>query len=262
MSTVIPFRKTDKRFLVMARVGDDSLHKEWLHPHGHKIFDLYLEYYGDGRNDYQGDCDFYGVAKETKWPRFYKVIEENKELIFQYDAIWMPDDDIRTNCATISRMFHTFMVYNLLLAQPALTRHSYYSHKVTLQEEAYLLRYTNYVEVMAPIFSREALKTLWPTFNKSISGFGLDSIWPKILGYPKDKLAVLDRVPVTHTRPVGGGTIYKDIGSVYPYGELKKLCKEYHVEEPFVTDINGVVPLPKDSGNQSITFLSKLDRFS
>ncbi|WP_227938053.1 DUF707 domain-containing protein [Alkalihalobacillus deserti] len=250
-----PFRnKGDKRFLVMARVGDNSLHKEWLQPNEYKIFDLYLEYYGDGSNDYRGDCDFYTEAKDSKWPRFYKIMEQWGESILKYDAIWMPDDDIRTNCSAINKMFHIFMSHNLALAQPALTRDSYYSHGITLENYGYTLRYTNWVEVMVPIFSREALQLLWPTFNKSISGWGLDSIWPKILGYPKDRIAVIDKVPVTHTRPVGGGTIYKDIGAVDPYQELQRLCQEYDVVTPFDTNIYGTVMLSEKKRNKYKNF--------
>lgn len=227
------FNKGDKRFLVMARVGDSSLHKEWLEPSQYKNFDLFLEYYGNGSNDYKNDCEFYSEGKESKWPRLFKIIEAYGEHIFKYDAIWIPDDDISTNCSTINEMFDFFTKNNLSLAQPALTRDSYYSHEITRECSGSILRYTNFVEVMAPIFSREALQICWRPFIKSKSGWGLDSLWPKLLGYPTDKIAIIDQIPVKHTRPVGKGTLYTDIQYSFQTAteELKRICMEYGVTE-------------------------------
>ncbi|MGJ7923224.1 DUF707 domain-containing protein [Neobacillus sp. LXY-4] len=242
MANVIkPIKYTGKkRFLVMARVGDSSLHKEWLKPKEHKNFDLYLEYFGDGSNDYKSNCQFYAEAKETKWPRFYRVMKEYGDEIFKYDAVWMPDDDIYTNCSDINKMFKIFKRYKLALAQPALTNDSYYSHPITLRKSKYFLRYTKFVEVMVPIFSRDALKLCWRSFKKSKSGWGLDSIWPKLLGYPDNKIAIIDEIGVKHTRAVGGGTLYQDIqGSAYQ--ELDRICKEYGVTEQFDFNVYGKI---------------------
>lgn len=228
------------RFLVMARVSDRSLHKEWLKPKKYKNFDFFLEYYGDGSNDFRSDADFYTKGKETKWPRLYKVMKEYGEEIFKYDAIWIPDDDISTDCHEINKMFELFMKYQLSLAQPALTTDSYYSHKITLVKKKYKLRYTNFVEVMIPLFSSEALRLCWETFEKSPSGWGLDSIWPVILGGPNQKIAIIDQYPMKHTRPVGSGTLYKDIENS-PYADLKQLCKEYNLSIPFDYQIYGKV---------------------
>ena len=231
----------DKRFLVMARVGDTSLHKEWLEPKEYKNFDLYLEYFGDGSNDYKNDCDFYAEAKDTKWPRFYKVIEEFGEQVFKYDAIWMPDDDISTDCSTINEIFEIFMMYNLSLAQPALTSDSYFSHNITLERSENILRFTKFVEVMVPIFSREALQLCWSTFIKSKSGWGLDSTWPKLLGYPNDKMAIIDKLPVKHTRPMGTGTLYKDAYINNAAIERNRVCKKYGVIQQFDYNTYGCV---------------------
>lgn len=228
----------NKRFLVMARVGDHSLHKEWLIPNEYKNFDLYLEYYGDGSHHYVNDCDFYAEAKKTKWPRFYKLIEEYGDQIFQYDAIWMPDDDISTNCATINKMFNIFMDYHLSLAQPALAEDSYYSHEITIRNNVYFLRYTKFVEVMVPIFSKEALQSCWQSFKLSKTGWGLDSVWPKLLGYPNNQIAIIDEVSVKHTRSLGSGSLYKD-SQFSQHQELNDICNMYGVTEPFDFNLYG-----------------------
>ncbi|MBD0384329.1 DUF707 domain-containing protein [Paenibacillus sedimenti] len=232
--TLKPFKDTGKRFLVIARVRDDSLHKEWIKPSKYKNFDLYLEYYGDGGSDFRSDCDFYSEGKETKWPRIYKIIQKYREHIFKYDAVWIPDDDISVDCKTIHNMFKTFMKYELSLAQPALTMDSFYSHKITRQQKKYVLRYTSFIEVMVPIFSNKALQKCWKSFKLSQSGWGLDNIWPKFLAFPNNKIAIIDKTPVKHTRPVGGGTLYQDIqGS--SYDELHRIRKQYNVKNLFIT---------------------------
>ncbi|WP_078428360.1 DUF707 domain-containing protein [Alkalihalobacterium alkalinitrilicum] len=234
-----------KRFLVMARVGDTSLHKEWLHPD--RKFDLFLEYFGDGSNNYKEDCDFYSEAKNSKWPRFHKIIEDFGDHIFKYDAVWMPDDDISTDCSTIHQLFDLFTKYKLSLAQPSLSKDSYYSHDITRQVPRSILRYTNFVEVMVPLFSREALQLCWDTFKKSKSGWGLDSVWPKLLGNPRNKIAIIDEVSVKHTRPLRKGTLYDDIHYTLSDSkiELHCICKEYGVKEPFNFKINRTLPKKK-----------------
>jgi hypothetical protein len=63
-----------------------------------------------------------------------------------------------------------------------------------------LVRRCNVVEVMMPIFSREALRLCWDSFPKCYSAWGLDSVWPLLLrGRPR---AIVDAVVAKHLRPV------------------------------------------------------------
>lgn len=225
-----PFKvKGDKRFLVIARVGDSSLHSEWLRPPEHKNFDLCLSYFDSQPGRFSEDCDFYHQAPGVKWPKLKEIISLFGNQINHYDAIWLPDDDISTNAYDINRMFELFMQYELELAQPALTSDSYYSHKITCVNKEYRLRYTQFVEPMIPIYSRAAFQTLLPTFEKSEAAYGLDFVWPKVLGYPHKKIGIIDDVPMKHTRPVGGGTLYQNITN-NRWDDFHRVTKEYAVE--------------------------------
>lgn len=220
------------KFLVIARVSDDSLHKEWISPSEDKNFDLFLEYYGQHSNRYAEDCQYYSECKTgTLFPRMYEIIKNNP-FIFDYDAIMIACDDVDMNATKINKMFQIFMSYNLWLAQPALTRDSFYSHWVTLQDEGNKLRYTNFVESMAPVFSSDALSICWNSFEKSISGWGLDFAWPKLLGYPTNKIAVIDETPMKHIRPVGQGTLYKDSNGSQNQ-DLMRIWNEYNPTDPY-----------------------------
>lgn len=212
MACFLNENRKKNRYLVVARVGDSSLHHQWLTPSQYKNFDLYLEYYGDQNGRYKEDCDYYSQGKATKWPRLYQLIKTEAPRIFQYDAIWLPDDDVSINCEQIERMFDLFLQHNLMLAQPGLTLDSHLNHIITLRKPQYVMRYTNFVECMAPVFSSQALQICWQTFNKSRTGWGLDYIWPKLLGDPSDKIAIMDAIPMKHTRKSGHGTLYSDTG--------------------------------------------------
>lgn len=216
----------DKRFLVVARVGDNSLHSEWLKG-ASPNFDLFLSYFGDHAEKYKEQADFYEQQKGGKWPKIGEIVEQYWELISTYDAVWFPDDDLLASSATINQMFSLFNGHQLSLAQPALSLQSFYTFPALLQKPNYHLRYVNFVEVMAPIISRDALAQLKHTFAQSPSGWGLDSLWPKLIDNSTlDKIAIIDETPITHTRPVGG-ELYKKNPELSPKNDVAALAKTY-----------------------------------
>jgi hypothetical protein len=213
---MFPFEFTSgRRNLVIARVGDESLHNEWLTPSESRNFDLCLSYSGEAPGRYADQCDFYFAASGTKWPQLYDLMRDYGELIMQYDAIWFPDDDIRTNAGNINRMFNQFNEHQLQLAQPALRKNAFYY--VTSQYIDYELRYTHFVDTMAPIFSKDALRLCWFTFSKNLTGWGLEYIWPKLLNNPDKKIAILDAVPILQTRPSKREELYNHIRRMFAY---------------------------------------------
>ncbi|WBW96648.1 DUF707 domain-containing protein [Oceanirhabdus sp. W0125-5] len=226
--------------LIICRAGDSSLHKNWLSKSNNDNFDLVISYYGDKGNLYVEDCVYYEKQKGTKFPSLYKLISNNIKSIMEYDIIWIADDDLLINNESINRMFNIFYSKKLWLAQPSLTHNSYYSYPLTLKKEGLLLRYTNFVEEMAPIFSREALLRCLYSFSESQSGWGLDLIWPKILGYPTNKIAIIDAVSVHHTRKIWTGPQYK-LFNIDPWTEATMVTKKYDVPLPYDMKVYGEV---------------------
>ncbi|MDR7079842.1 hypothetical protein J2Y03_004900 [Neobacillus niacini] len=213
--------------LVFVRASDKSLHKEWIEPKNAKTFELYIEYYGEHPKRYREDADYYSHNQTgTKFPRFFDIISQNQSLLNDFDAVWIVDDDISISADTISSMFELFHLHHLWLAQPALTKHSNLSFPTLFQDPQYTLRYTNFIEAMAPIFSKSALQKCWRTFEKSTSGWGLDFVWPKLLEYPSDRIAVIDATPISHTRV--SGDLYSSI-NVNPFDEMNHVCEIYAV---------------------------------
>lgn len=217
-----------RRNLVIACVGDGSLHPGWLEPAKERqSFALMLIYYGDTPDRYRDQCDYYVARKGSKWELLSSVLGEQPQLLADYDAIWLPDDDIRTDAATIARMFRLFAAEHCALAQPALTRDSYFSHKVTLQRRWLTLRYTAFAEVMVPLFRSDVLQRLLPTFTVNRSGWGIDHWWShQIREHNWGPIAILDAAAVTHTRPINtGGGFYKALG-IDPQAEYDQLMAD------------------------------------
>jgi Protein of unknown function (DUF707) len=194
-------------------------------------FDLLISYYGKTEGKHRESAEYYEMRPGPKWPCIGELLAENAPLIDQYDAFWFPDDDLEASTANINRMFAFFHAYEMALAQPALTRDSYFTWSNLLQEPEYQIRFVRFVEVMAPIFDRAALKSCLKTFTESRSGWGLDWLWPQLCGKGRhDKIGIIDAAPVKHTRPLGGD-LYKNNPDMDPSRDEQAILQRYGLED-------------------------------
>jgi hypothetical protein len=223
-------RRRHPRHLIIVRAGDHSLHRQWIAAPS-RDFDLFISYYGKMPGRYREDADFYEQRPGPKWPCLAELLQQHAGFVKDYDSYWLPDDDLAADSALLNRMFAFFCAHQLCLAQPALTWNSFHTWSTLLQEPHCHLRYTRFVEVMAPLFSREALKVCAPTFSESSSGWGLDWVWPGLCrGAGLDGIAVLDATPVRHTRPVGG-ELYRNHGDLDPRADAAEVIRKYGLQE-------------------------------
>lgn len=219
-------KNTSNSYLVISAIGDDSLHKEWVSG-GNRTFDIILISYEDGEV-YDTDIDFIIKQKGQKYPMLKGFIKNNKDLIRKYSYIWLPDDDLSISTDGINRLFDISEQYGLYISQPSLSGHA--SHDITLRVDDTGVRFTNFVEVMGPLFKSEILLKLYRTFDENPSSFGLDYLWPYLLGYPEDKIAIIDDVNMVHVRPLG---IYYNRHSRSPLLDLDILLKKYGIQEGY-----------------------------
>lgn len=219
-----------RRNLVVLRAGDSSLHEEWI-ADGPRDFDLFISYYGRSPGRYSESADHYELRRGPKWPAIADLLRERPELLDQYDVFWFPDDDLAARTEVIDRMFAFFRAYQLCLAQPALTLDSYRTWNTLLQDRRYHLRYTGFIEVMAPLFSRQALRLCAGTFGESRSGWGLDWVWPQLCAKAGlQGMAVIDATPVRHTRPVGG-ELYRNHPEMDPRRDAAAVVQRHGLKE-------------------------------
>lgn len=185
--------------LVISAVGDESLHRYWK-PKKYDSYDLYLIYYG------KESTGHYQMRREGT--KFHLIADALDTKDFsRYEYIWMPDDDIYLESSDITKLFLLAKEYDLWLCQPSIM--GWYGLEMTLHQRNCLLRFTNYVEIMCPCFSQYALQKCINTFRTNKSGWGIDALWNINLEHPTNKIAVIDKLIAFHTRPIGGGDIYK-----------------------------------------------------
>lgn len=191
-----------KPYLAIFRAGPGSLHPHAIERLSAQSFDYALSWFGDEAPEVADGAVFVHRQKGTKWQGLEQTIAAYWDVIQRYRYIWLPDDDLLCVPEDVSRLFAVCEDLQLELAQPALSRDSYFSHITTLQHTAFQVRFTNFVEIMAPVLSASMLARVHPTLKDQISGFGLDALWPR---YSRmGKVAIIDDITIKHTRPVGG----------------------------------------------------------
>ncbi|MBY8855228.1 hypothetical protein K7711_01920 [Nocardia sp. CA2R105] len=195
-----------RRNLVIVRAGDTSMHEKWLAGPVDRNWDLIVSYFGDDPDRYRVPDVVRVDAKGPKWPPLGQLIQNLATLVDQYDYIWLPDDDIDADTASVNLMFDYCAEYKLSLAQPALTPDSSIVHPITRLDPRYTLRYTNFAEVMAPCLSGDFLRRTVAEFGETQSGWGMDYVWTSMLG--EGDIAILDAVPMRHSRAQGSGPLY------------------------------------------------------
>lgn len=188
-----------KKNAVFVPVGKDSLHRQLLK--GDADFDLHLLIYDGSYNKFCNDSDFVACDAGYKMDMTYRYLHRHPDFFEKYEYFFLLDDDIVISTEDVNRLFSMMREYQLKIAQPSLVM-SYYTYKHTAFHPFYILRYTNFVEMMMPCFSRDALKAVLPTFEQKIRWCGIEMHWPVLVGSNHKDMAIVDAVSAKHTRPV------------------------------------------------------------
>jgi len=156
---------------------------------------------------------------------------------FELRLVWLPDDDLKADLTTLNRFFEIVSEYDLDLAQPALGAGSYVAHDITLRRPRMRLRFTTFVEIMAACFSRRALELCQPYLGATISSWGPNHFFLRLLGYPDRKIAIIDETSVIHTRPPhrGPNSALAVSQGASPQDELNQFLQMHGLEPRFET---------------------------
>lgn len=200
-----------RRNLVLARAGDRSLHRAWLDGAPARSWDLQISFYGTDPAT-AADGDFAVVVdRGTKWDSICRYLDANPSVLERYDYICMPDDDLRFDPGALDRLFDIAAGHQLMIAQPALNWDSYFSYPITLKSSLFKLRFSNFVECMAPCISTDYLRQILPILRGAFSGWGIDLVWALLMPEPRYRSAIVDAAGMTHTRPLFTGSIYRSL---------------------------------------------------
>jgi hypothetical protein len=192
------------QMLAVIRCGDNSLHESWALDTRH--CDIAISYFGLDESRIFPEARYVHRKKAGKWDGIYDFFLANPETVNQYAYFWFPDDDLHLTGKDVDDLIAIGTEYQLDLLQPALNMHSYFTHFITLHHPQTKLRFTNFVEIMAPMVSNRLFQKILPTIADTRSGFGLDFLWAQMVADMRDDqmgCAIIDQIAIHHTRPVG-----------------------------------------------------------
>jgi len=217
--------------LLITTFGEYNHIDSWLG--GERNFNIALinyDYHED-RYDLVKDCVYLNTVHTFKYPGIWDAFWEEPGLL-RHDYFWMPDEDIDLSCEEINKMFDKMKTLNFDLAQPSVEKSdvSFPSWEQFVHKESLDVIMTNFVEVMCPVFSRDALGKCLDTFRKSQSGWGLDLVWAKLVNNGGN-MAILNNIVVRHTRPIRKGDLYDALAKkrISPSDDRKRLMREYGI---------------------------------
>lgn len=215
-----------RRNLVISPIGEGSVHESWLDQPELRTFDLFLINYSDHADWGRSEADHYVERKGFKYELLDHVLKHHRATLDRYTNIWCPDADIRASTCDVNRLFDLFEKYALQLAQPAIASGEM-SYETLRQRPGVVLRYSPYVEVMCPLFTRKALTKVAPTLLESRSGWGLDWVWPRM--FAQHEMAILDAVGVEHTGKLWRGENYQKLANlgIDPGAEFESVVAKY-----------------------------------
>ena len=227
-----------KRALVVLQAGRGLPRDPWLDC-GHREWDLMVNYY-DAVGFRPGLGDYVLFQKGTKFTAMWNLLRHFRAVLQQYDHVLFLDDDVETTCQDLNRLFRACRLHGLDLAQMTLTDASFCNWDALFARKGGSgVRKVSAVEIMMPVFSRRALSWVAPSLSRSVSGFGLDLAWGKIVRDAGGRVAVLDDVSATHARPVNqaGGAYYRYLRRhmINPKAELWLLLKDYDAARNLVS---------------------------
>tara|TARA_B100000963_G_C22633491_1_gene676271 strand:+ start:45 stop:821 length:777 start_codon:yes stop_codon:yes gene_type:complete len=230
-------KSSKKTNIIIICAGDDSYHhkKKWFAKSRKYI--LCVNYFGSKNNmkkNYRDECDIYIESQGPKWVIIRNILMKTK-FWKKFDFIAFPDDDLDITVTKWNKLFQYGHKYNLNLYQPALVDNGpeYIVHTHLTQHTECDFRYSDFVEIMIPIFSKNALKKSFKILSDSMikSGWGVDYIIPRNILRNKG-VAIIDSVPITHTKPLAHSnsskksSFYKKY-NIDPEKELKYFLKKY-----------------------------------
>lgn len=145
------------------------------------------------------------AAYDAPCPKFAIVNRMlGAEDLTEYDYVLVTDDDIELPSGFLDDFIGIQDTFGFALAQPARTLQSNADHAVTVERHSCIARQTRFVEI-GPLFSiaSPAFELLIPFDESFYMGWGLDHVWPVLLGRAHLTLGVIDVTPVHHRmRPV------------------------------------------------------------
>ena len=213
-----------KKNAVFVAAGEGSLHRQLLK--GDANFDLHLLIYDGSYSKFCNDTDFIACDAGYKMDMTYRYLHRHPDLLDKYEYFFLMDDDIEMSTEEVNKLFGIMKQYHLRIAQPSLVM-SYYTYVHTLRIPFCVLRYTNFVEMMVPCFSKEALVKVLPTFERKVRGCGIEYHWSRLIHGGHKDMAIIDKVNACHVRPLRHWEYQQELISYFNVNNLNATIITY-----------------------------------
>lgn len=209
-----------RRHLAFVRAGGGSpwpFRTGWRGPA--RNFDIAASYFSPPDEDsaLYRNADFILAGGLSKFHAGQKFLQ-NSPWIAHYQSVMFVDDDILFRFPA-DDFFAFCEAQQFAVAQPALSSDSYYTFEITRHHPGMVYRTTTYVETMCPLFAAPHLRRVIHTFDRCISGYGLDLFWSATVP-DGEAAAIADCFQMRHTRPITAGGGFLQIPRIHRRGSL------------------------------------------
>lgn len=141
---------------------------------------------------------------QEKWPAVAALLAERPDLLSGAGSVWIPDTAVVCPAGTVDALFALHEELHLQVSHPALSFAGAAAHPLTRPHPGFSVRWVDHVEQTAPMFARDALRRVLPTFGAGDPA-GLPHAWRVLVASGDEDAAVLDCLPVTV--PGGAGPV-------------------------------------------------------
>jgi hypothetical protein len=236
-----------RKYLLIVRAGDRSLHPGWLKPADvSRLWDLHISYFGDKDAPFGALPDGVTLSREKgpKYPGLSDCLKAHPDFLDRYTHLGFPDDDLAGDVTAWNTAFTVLDEIGADLGQIALDPRSFFSYDIVLRRRQFRYRETDFVELMCPIFSRDFLRAMLPTWTLNKSSWGLDFVWRETARREGRKIAIVDAASVLHTRAIGKGTQYSaaNMQGATQHEELRAVLSQFSISDVSRNALRGVRP--------------------
>lgn len=234
-----------RKYLLVVRAGDRSLHPGWLKPaDAPRLWDLHISYFGDKDAPF-GDLPEGVTLSREKGPKYLGLAEclkTHPDFLARYTHFGFPDDDLACDVTAWNTAFAVLDEIGAALGQPALDPRSFFSYDIVLRRRQFKYREVDFVELMCPIFSAAFLGEVLPTWTLNKSSWGLDYVWRETARRQGRKVAIVDAAGVLHTRAIGKGTQYSaaNMQGATQHDEFENVLTRYNITDTSRRVLRGV----------------------
>lgn len=221
----------ERKNLLISPVGKKAFEISQGWSLGDRSYDILLIYYDDeGHEDFMRISDYLILKKGFKYPLLHEILNDIQIFLSKYDYFFLPDDDVRMTSEDINKLFFFAEIQQTVICQPSLYPKNF-TWPITQHNPDTIFRYVSMVEIMCPLFSRDALLKCLPSFVESQSGWGLEVAWYRLLGSQEYQFIIYDMVIAIHegVRGDADSKMYNNLTKIGidPQDEYYALEKKY-----------------------------------